>query len=986
MGELEHGESLLAGENRILEMVAKGESLSSILDGICRLVEEISSGSLCSILLLDDNRLWHGAAPSLPASYKDAVDGWAIGPTSGPCGRATYFRRQVIVPDIAGDPLGDGYRDLALAHGLKACWSAPIFSSEGKVLGSFAVLSRERRGPTPHLEKVISQITHLTAVAIEREHNEQDLRRSEAYLAEAQQLSRTGSFGWNVRSGELFWSAETFCIVGYDATTKPTLDLVFERIHPDDRALVRQVIDRAAREKSSLDFEHRLLMPDGVVKHVHVVARATQAGTDATEFVGAVMDVSARKVAKALVAGEKELLEMIARGSSLASVLDTLCRFGEEMCGNVLVSILLVSPDRKSLRHGAAPSLPTSYTEAIDGGLIGPCSGSCGTAAYKGERVIVSDIATDPLWEQYRHLAIPHGLCACWSTPILSTTREVMGTFALYSREPGSPSSDQLNLIEQITHLAAVAIERRHAEEALRRSESRFEGILAIADDAIISVDSKQRIVLFNQGAEKVFGYTRDEIIGKPLDILLPERFADPHRRHIEAFAKSSDVSRTMGQRREVFGRRKDGSDFPAEASISKLDLGGELVFTVILRDIAERKKSAEALHASEKLARGQVEALKKTLDALATESDLDRLLEHILCTITEQFEAHSSSVWRRDESSGRIIFDSAFEEGRLIAKTDAEFANVDLWLPMEDTRPWTEVFRTGKVSVVEDIRTGDPFPLRNRLLPLGVITLLLVPMFVSGRLEGAIGIRFTRKRTFRAEEIELAQALANQAMLAIQLASLYAQNRQTAVTAERNRMARDIHDTLAQGFTGVIMQLEAAKGAATQHNIAEITNRIERASELARSSLAEARRSVRALRLPSLQSGRLSLAIENLLKRMTDGSGLQAEFQADGLEGLLSADCEETLLRITQEALTNTIKHAQARNFRATLAIGGDNTRLQLADDGRGFDPRAEHEGFGLTGMRERVERMNGQFVVRSKPEQGTEIVVVLNHPHACE
>src|SRR6185295_16877093 len=312
--ELDQGEALLAGENRLLELVAKGEALPSILDGICRLVEEISSGSLCSILLLDQNggRLWHGAAPSLPASYIGAFAGRAIGPRSGPCGRAVYFGKPVIVFDIAADPFGDDYRDFALAHGLQACWSTPIFSSEGKVLGSFAVLSREPRSPTPQHEKIIAQVTHLTAVAIEREHNEQDLRRSEAYLAEAQQLSRTGSFGWNVRSGELFWSAETFCIIGYDPTIKPTLDLVLERIHPDDRAFVQKTIDRATRDGTDLDFGYRLLMPDGIVKHVNVMARATKAESGAIEFVGAVMDVTEQKRAEAFVAGEKRLLEMIA--------------------------------------------------------------------------------------------------------------------------------------------------------------------------------------------------------------------------------------------------------------------------------------------------------------------------------------------------------------------------------------------------------------------------------------------------------------------------------------------------------------------------------------------------------------------------------------------------------------------------------------------------------------------------------------------------
>ena len=184
------------------------------------------------------------------------------------------------------------------------------------------------------------------------------LRRSQAYLAEAQRLSRTGSFGWNVSTGELIWSAETFCILGYDRAQKAELGMVLRRVHPEDLALVQQMIDASSREGTSLDFEHRLLMPDGSVKHLHVIAHPARNGRGEVEFVGAVMDVTERKRAEALVAGEKRLLEMIARGVALAPILEALCRFGEEMSGDVLVSILLVSPDGRSLRHGAAPSLP----------------------------------------------------------------------------------------------------------------------------------------------------------------------------------------------------------------------------------------------------------------------------------------------------------------------------------------------------------------------------------------------------------------------------------------------------------------------------------------------------------------------------------------------------------------------------------------------------------------------------------------------------
>ena len=587
-----------------------------------------------------------------------------------------------------------------------------IVQPEGAVrwIHERGVLSLNEQGK-PYLASGIS--TDVT----DRKRAEEDLRRSEAYLTEAQRLSLTGSFGWRVTSGELLWSAETFCILGYDRSVTPTLELVFKRVHPDDIAFVRRTLYRAARERTDLNFEHRLLMPGGSTKHLHVVGRPSHTEAGEVEFVGAVMDVT----------------------------------------------------------------------------------------------------------------------------------------------------------------------EKKKSDDALRAAKARFEGILEIAEDAIISVDSNQRIVLFNQGAEKVFGYTQAEVVGASLDLLLPSRFASAHREHLKEFAQSPDVARMMGQRREVFGRRKDGSEFPAEASISKLDLGGELVFTVILRDITERKRAAETLHASEKFARGQAEALTRTLDALARESAPDRLVEHVLRTITEQLDASSSSVWRREGASNLLAFEFAFEKGRLVTNQDEVIARISPTLNVEDVWPWPEIFRTGKPSVLADIREGPDFPWRAHLLAQGVVTILIVPMLIAGQVAGVIGIRFTQKRRFRAEEMELAQALANQAMLAIQLTRLSAQSRQSAVMAERNRMARDIHDTLAQGFTGVIMQLEAAEEAMSQRLASKAEEHVTRAGDMAREGLREARRSVRALRPQALDEKDLCEALEGLIRKMTAGTPVQAEFDGAG-------------------------------------------------------------------------------------------------------
>src|SRR5712671_2608231 len=251
---LRWSEVLLAGEKRVLEMVAQGEALPRILEALCRVVEEQASDMLSSCLLLDANgtHLRHGAAPRLPQSYIDAIDGVAIGPTGGACITAAYRAAPVVVSDIASDPLWAAYRDLPLAHGLRACWSTPIISSEGKVLGTFAMYFREPRSPSPQDLYVLEQVASVAAVSIKQKQAEESLRRSEAYLAESQRLTHVGSSAFDIATGTIVYlSQEYFRIFGFDPEAGiPSFEAARQRLHPEDRDRVLETFHRAVNERT----------------------------------------------------------------------------------------------------------------------------------------------------------------------------------------------------------------------------------------------------------------------------------------------------------------------------------------------------------------------------------------------------------------------------------------------------------------------------------------------------------------------------------------------------------------------------------------------------------------------------------------------------------------------------------------------------------------------------------------------------------------
>ena len=246
--------------------------------------------------------------------------------------------------------------------------------------------------------------------------------------------------------------------------------------HPEDAEYVSRVFLECNKQHDPFRLEYRLRRADGEYRWA-IDAAAPRFGNDGAflGYVGSVIDITDRKRTEGLQAAQASLLEAAMQDVPLSCILDDLVRMVETLSSSdVLASVLLMDEDGKRLRHGAGPSLPADYNSAIDGIEIGEGVGSCGTAAFRKQPVYVHDIASDPLWAGYRALALAHDLRACWSSPILSSEGRVLGTFALYyDHTPPAPSSDQ-DLLSSVAGSAALIIERRRAQEDLRRQTRRL--------------------------------------------------------------------------------------------------------------------------------------------------------------------------------------------------------------------------------------------------------------------------------------------------------------------------------------------------------------------------------------------------------------------------------------------------------------------------------------------------------------------------------
>ena len=489
------------------------------------LIRDYSGWCLGHALLLDPTSdtlrstgVWQSEEPDRFAAFVAASEGLELKRGVGLPGRVLDQGQPVWINDVLTD---DNFPRVAeaSASGLRTAAAVPIPSARGLVgvleFFSDAVVERD-----PRLLDLVSHVAGQLGVIVDRSRDVHDresaesaLRRSERDLAEAQRLAHIGSWSWDVADNEVIWSAELHRIYGLDEGGGPaSFEQYLSRVHPDDRDRVATAVQRTMETLEPYEHDYRIVWPDGRVRWVHA-AGAVSASSDGRplRLGGFCHDITdqresedRRQQAQDELESHRQTLERIARGEQVEITLDLLCREIEQRFPGARCSVLTAGAGEHLLRHAAAPSLSPTFRTAIDGLAIGEGMGACGTAAARGEEVVIPDVFTDTLTKDFVELARVHDLRSVWSHPLFSATGQLLGTFAVYRADVHSPSPDERRAVAAAGSIAAVALERANAEKALTAA-ARIDPLTGLANRTTfltelefrLSIPSTRTAVLF---------------------------------------------------------------------------------------------------------------------------------------------------------------------------------------------------------------------------------------------------------------------------------------------------------------------------------------------------------------------------------------------------------------------------------------------------------------------------------------------------------
>lgn len=492
--------------------------------------------------------------------------------------------------------------------------------------------------------------------------------------------------------------------------------------------------------------------------------------------------------------------------------------------------------------------------------------------------------------------------------------------------------------------------------------------ILNSAPLPVVVSDYSGQIIYLNEKAETLFGYPRDEVEGQGIELLLPERFRSSHVGHRSNYMQNPYM-RTMGSGLDLAARRKDGSEFPIEAGLDVLRVGADLWVLTTITDISRRKSIEELLarrveeRTREIERRRQVaDELREILTVLNSNDSLEEVLAYIVSRTQNLLEADGSIIFRIDENSRAPVMQASLWPF-FIEPTEISLV--------------TDYITTRLINKTTSVTIPDITTL-NLPLPTGHVCRahLAVPIYIKADLYGGLILCYNNPREFSDEAIEVAATIAGHTALAIENARLRSQVESKAIAAERNRLARDLHDSVTQTLFSATMIADVLPRL-FDRNHEEVKKRLQELAELTRGALAEMRTLLLELRPAKL----MEAPIQELLRQLADATAGRTKahvtLKLEG-DGHLPDPIKVAFYRIAQEALNNVAKHARARHVQIVLQRTVDFVQLLIVDDGCGFTfTTIAPENLGLGIIRERAEEIDAALVIHSQPDQGTQVSV---------
>lgn len=391
---------------------------------------------------------------------------------------------------------------------------------------------------------------------------------------------------------------------------------------------------------------------------------------------GSIADITDRKRSELVAVGERRVFEKIASHAHLSEALEAITEVVDQVCIDASCAISLLNPQAQTFHVAAAPGLPAEFRAAMDGTPVGPRYGSCAAAVYLGRQVIVADIAKDALWEQRREIALKSGLRACWSTLIVARNGSPVGTLAIYRRQTGTPGRRESELMARMTQLAGIAIERRHAEDALRASEAKFRGLFENVMEGVYQTSREGRFLSVNPALVQMLGFaSAEEMYGLENAASLywnPEERAEFVRR-IEADGEVRNAEYRL--------RRKDGSQLVVLESgrVVRDEHGKVVAYEGTLADITERKKAETSVFEEKERAQVTVQSIGDgviTTDAQGRVDYLNPVAESLTGWDTREARGLPvAAIFRLVSEVDRAPMDSpvarCLREGRVIGLSD---------------------------------------------------------------------------------------------------------------------------------------------------------------------------------------------------------------------------------------------------------------------------------------------------------------------------